>query len=209
MSNFACDVDVALDDEINSNEGCDAKGITSAYVIGRSHINRGAMSTDAATTAGTYVQPAANVFVLKDWAFTGATRFSRLGFDIEGSFYESNQADENSDVWTHIITTLFKGKSPEQTQALAKLSAQCGGLIVQVFTQSCQSRVFGIEWNDKAKQFDWYLEGMKKGRHVDTHGKFGQDDKPRDDFDFVGRSKYEAMWWKDGDEAAFKTAYTI
>jgi hypothetical protein len=208
MSNYACDEEVDLE-EVESGEGCDEKGVASVFVIGRSKIDKGAMSAAAALTAGTYVAPGVNRFVLKDWAFTGVTKFVRYGFDIEQSFYESDQADENSDIWTHILTNFFKGKSAEQTLKLAALSAQCGGLILQVFTQSCQSRVFGIEWNSKAKRFDWFLEGMKKGRSKDTHGKFGQDDKARDDFDFVGRSRGMAMWWKDGDEADFITNYTI
>lgn len=203
MAGFPCNEDVEVGG-MESGNGCDTKGVASAFYIGRKRIDKDVMNA----TPATYVNAAVNGCVLLDWAFTGPERFKRIGFDIENSFYESDQADENADVWTHLITNLLKGLSPEQTLALKKMSAQCGGLIVQIFTLSCESRVFGIEWNGRAGRFDWYLEGMKRGRTKETHGKFGQDDKNRLEFDFVGRSCGPAMWWKDGDEQDFVTNYT-
>lgn len=200
MSYFPCDEDVELDD-MESGVGCDDAGNDSAYYIGRNEIDRAAMEAAIATYLDT------GNCTLQDWAFVGTKRFKRLGFDAEGSFYDSNKA-ENTSIYTHVLKSLFKGKSPEQTKSIMKMISECGGLVVVVFTANCQARVFGIEWNAKAKRFDLYLEGMKVGAHQDTHGQFGQDGPAKDEFDLMGRSRCPALWWKDGDEAQFKQDYT-
>lgn len=204
MSLVKCGDEIEYED-LETNQGCDDQGITSAYYMPKKKFDLEAMSAAQAT----YFDEDRCVFsdfVFKPNADSSIPKFKRLYFDQEDSFYNSNRADENSKFYDHTITNLFNGKSPEQTKALAKIASICGGFVIIVFTENCQVRVFGIEWNARTCRFQCIKKGMKMGRHVDTHGQLGQEGSARDEFDWVGKGRCPAPYMEI-DEKDFITQY--
>lgn len=185
MALTACEEDKEFD-HIENNDGCPGEGLEQAFYAGRKQINWDAMKASSTL----FDQTAKKIL---GYAMIGDAKFKRLTFDQENSFYNSEKP-EGSAFYNHVITSVINGKSPGQTEAIKKLIGECGGLIVHIYTVNCQERVFGIDWSDKGLRFKPLSDGLKLGKHLDTHGKLGEGNKARDEFDLVGKGMYPPLW---------------
>lgn len=163
--------------EILNPEKCnDRGGFRTAYWTEDANINWTAMLADP-----TLFDPA-NQQIL-GYSMNGAGVFNKLTFERKAAFYDFTYTRE-SDVYTLLISMLFKGKQLDRRNKLAA-AVNCCNVVFHLYANDGTQRVVGRDYNGVV--FDPLLDSLAISRHLDSSGQLGTS-RSRDELDLGGES---------------------
>lgn len=114
---------------------------------------------------------------------------NKVEFERKEAFYDFDFTEE-ADVYTLLLTFLFKGKDNDRKNSLQKAIACCRMGAV-IFSNDGSQRVIGRDYNGLV--FDNLLEEMTVKRHKDAGGQLGTS-KSRDELDLGGESFFAPLF---------------
>jgi len=157
--------------------GCNRPGLSYAFWAKVEDIDLDATVYDAATNT------------ITSWVMQGGGTFKALYPDPKTAQYNAEYSNETG-VYTQLVNLIFIGKGAAQSAAIRAAVANCA-LVLVVYSNDCQSRVFGIEYDPVAESLIIQSLPLEVSAHRDLSAVSGGADKSRDEVDMAGESFYE------------------
>lgn len=172
----------ALDEILNPAVCNDRGGIREAYWFNVDDVDWDDMAGDALKFDTT------NQRILGYTMIGGAT-MNKLSFERKEAFYDFTYTAD-TDVYTLLITMLFKAKDEARRNSLQSAIACCN-VGIHIYSNDGTQRVVGIDWNGDT--FDGILEQLRVSRHLDSSGQLGSS-RARDEMDLGGESFFAPLF---------------
>jgi len=184
--------------DLKTSKNCNLRGgVQCAFYNKYDNIDWDAMKDDPA------LFDQANQCILGYALNADAQPFACLEFERKTSTYSATYT-KDAGVYESIFTLNFKGKGKELRNALCD-AIQCCRLIIHIFDNNCEERVFGVEWTKT--DFVEDIEPFEIIRHLDQGGLLGSTE-PGDEIDFGGESLCPPLYGQVGSKDTFTALYT-
>lgn len=184
--------------DLKTGIGCNIRGgIQCAFYQRYDAIDWDAMALDA----GAFDQT--NQCINSYIAVADAEPWKCIEFERKTATYASTYTYD-ARVYETVINMNFRGKGKEIRNAFCQLIQSCR-LVIHIFDNNCEERVFGVEWTGTDFLID--IEPFRVERHLDQGGLLGSTD-PSDELDFGGESICPALYGGVGSKADFIANFT-
>ena len=146
-------------------------------------------TVDWVTMAGDPLQFDTSSQEILGYTMLGGAVMYKLTFEPKEAFYEFTYTDE-TDIYTLLVTMLFKSKDIARRNALQEAIACCN-IGLHIYSYSGHQRVIGQDWNGVVMSN--VPSQLRVSRHLDHSGQLGSS-KARDELDLGGEGFFAPLF---------------